>query len=79
MLKWFEKLSLISSLGTDALMIYESLLNKDAARATQSFLDLIVHIGHVLGIKELSEERIAKYRDSLSPVVVDLLSDVASK
>ncbi len=79
MLKWFERISLISSLGSDAVMIYESLMMKDANRATQSFIDLIVHLGHVLGVKELTEERIAKYRTSLAPVVADLLGDVAGQ
>lgn len=79
MLKWFERLSLISSLGSDAVMIYEALTMRNADLATQAFVDMVVHIGHVLRIKELTEERVAKYRASLAPIVADLLSDVTAK
>jgi hypothetical protein len=79
MMSWMKRLSLISSLGTDAMMVYEALSEKDAETAARSFVDFIAHIGRLLGVKELNEERVAKYRTSLAPIITDLLGDVVGQ
>lgn len=76
MMSWFMRLALISNLGTDAVMIYEALSMKDAQQASAAFVNFVAHVGHLLGIKELSDERIMKYKASLQPIVTDLLSDM---
>lgn len=76
MMSWMKRLALISNLGTDAVMIYEALKEKDAETASASFVAFVAHLGHLIGVKELSDERLMKYRTSLQPIVTDLMSDM---